>query len=186
MLKYRTIVADPPWRYEPHVRGVTAAHGARSDHALPYDQMGIGQIAALPVRDIADDAAHLWLWTTNRYLRDALDLVEVWGFEYRQTLIWRKVGCPSPFAASVAPNHAEYLIFARRGDLPLLSRLKTNVVDAPQQREHSRKPEVFLDLIEQVSPAPRVELFARRHRLGWDVWGNESANTAQLPIAGYC
>lgn len=182
-MKYRTIVADPPWRYEPHVRGFSAAHGRSSRHALPYEQMGIAQISALPVDALAEDAAHLYLWTTNRYLRDAFDVIEVWGFTYRQTLIWRKIGCPTPFAASIAPNHAEYLLFARRGDLPLKGRLKSNVVDAAQQREHSRKPEHFLDLIEQVSPPPYVELFARRHRLGWDTWGLESANTADWPEA---
>lgn len=181
-MKYRTIVADPPWQYEPHVRG-TSSFGPRSDHALPYDQMDLRAIAALPIADLAEADAHLYLWTTNRYLRAAFDLLDEWGFTYRQTLIWRKTGCPSPFAASIAPNHAEYLLYAKRGDLPLLSRLKTNVIDAPQQREHSRKPEVFIDLIEQVSPGPRVELFSRRHRMGWDVWGNESANTAQLEIA---
>lgn len=179
LVRYRTIVADPPWRYEPHVRG-TSSFGPRSDHPLPYQQMGIAQIAMLPIPELAEDDAHLYLWTTNRYLRDAMDILEVWGFNYRQTLIWRKTGCPTPFAASVAPNHAEYLLFARRGELPLLARLKSNVIEAPQQREHSRKPELFIDLIESVSPAPRVELFARRHRLGWDVWGDESANTAQL------
>jgi N6-adenosine-specific RNA methylase IME4 len=178
--KYRTIVADPPWQYEPHVRG-TSSFGPRSDHALPYQQMTISEIAELPITDLAEDESHLYLWTTNRYLRAAFDLIEGWGFTFRQVLVWRKVGCPTPFAASIAPNHAEFLLYACRGKLGLLGRLKTNVIEAPQQRQHSKKPEVFIDLIETVSPPPYVELFARRHRLGWDVWGNESANTAEMP-----
>lgn len=178
-MKYRTIVADPPWTYEPHVRG-TSSFGPRSDHPLPYPQMTVDEIKALPVSDLAEADAHLYLWTTNRYLEAAFDVIKAWGFEYRQTLIWHKTGCPTPFAASVAPNHAEYLLYAKRGNLPLSGRLKTNVFGAPQQHEHSRKPELFMDVIEQVSPEPRVELFSRRHRMGWDVWGNESANTASL------
>lgn len=170
-MKYRTIVADPPWEYEPHVRG-TSSFGPRSDHPLPYQQMTLAQIKALPVGELAERDAHLYLWTTNRYLRAAFDVVDAWGFTYRQTLVWRKTGCPSPFAASIAPNHAEYLLYARRGTLPLLGRLKTNVIDAPQQHQHSRKPEHFIDLVESVSPGPYLELFSRRHRLGWDVIGD--------------
>lgn len=170
--KYRTIVVDPPWEYEAQPRG-PSSFGPLSRHELPYQQLAVEDIAALPMRELADASAHLWLWTTNRYLPDAFTMLRGWGFTYRQTLVWRKTGCPSPFVASVAPNHAEYLLFARRGELPLGERLASNVVDAPQQRAHSRKPDVFLDLIEQVSPAPRLEMFARRQRLGWDTWGNE-------------
>lgn len=182
LVKYRTIVADPPWEYEAHPRG-PSSFGDLSRHELPYPQMSLEDIAALPISELAEDAAHLYVWTTNRYLPSTFGLIRGWGFDYRQTIVWRKTGCPSPFAASVAPNHAEYLLFARRGELPLLSRLKSNVVEAPQQRVHSRKPEVFLDLIESVSPEPRLELFARRNRFGWSTWGNECAVDVEVGVA---
>jgi len=180
--RYATIVADPPWIYaEPHVSFPGApGRQRRVTKPLPYAQMPVEAIKHLPVGDLAEPNAHLWLWTTNRYLRDAFDVAAAWGFAFRQVVVWRKTGSPSPFAASVAPNHAEFLLFCARGSLPLLTRLASNVVDAPKQYAHSRKPEVFVDLIESVSPGPRVELFSRRHRLGWDVHGFESANTAQL------
>lgn len=149
-------------------------------HALPYAQMSVSEIISLPVRELSEDQAHLYLWTTNRYLRSAFDIVEQWSFTYRQTLIWRKTGCPTPFGGSIAPNHCEYLLFARRGTLPLLGRLKSNVIDAPQQQEHSRKPDVFIDLVEQISPGPYLELFARRQRLGWDTWGFECFNSIEV------
>ena len=155
-MKYRTIVADPPWEYEAHPRG-PSSFGRLSRHELPYQQMTLEEIGRLPIGDMADKDAHLWLWTTNRYLPSAFGLVTAWGFTYKQTMVWRKTGCPTPFAASFAPNHAEYLLFCVRGKLPLSSRLKTNVVEAPQQRAHSLKPDVFLDMVESVSPGPYLE-----------------------------
>jgi N6-adenosine-specific RNA methylase IME4 len=108
-----------------------------------------------------------------------------WGFRYTQTLVWRKTGNPSPFGGSVAPIHNEFLLVGKRGT-PRCGRLESSVIDAPsnagnRQGMHSRKPEVFLDLIEEVSPAPRLEMFARRARLaGWHYWGNEALQTAEL------
>lgn len=170
--KYRTIVADPPWQYEAQPRG-PSSFGPSSRHELPYPQMTLEEIAALPVDGLAEADAHLYLWTTNRHLPEAFRILDGWGFRFRQVLVWRKTGCPTPFAASIAPNHVEYLLFARRGNLGLLDRLSSNVIEAPQQRVHSRKPDVFLDLVESVSPGPYLEMFARRVRLGWDGWGNE-------------
>jgi N6-adenosine-specific RNA methylase IME4 len=118
------------------------------------------------------------MWATNRHLPSALTIVQAWGFRYTQLLTWHKTGNPSPFGGSIAPNHAEFLVVAVRGNVSVLRRLPSSVISVAAQRRHSQKPEHFLDLIEQVSPGPYVELFARRHRLGWDVWGDQSANTA--------
>jgi N6-adenosine-specific RNA methylase IME4 len=124
---------------------------------------------------MAEPDCWLFLWATNRYLPKAFDVLEVWGFEYRQTLVWHKTGNPSPFGGSIAPNHAEFLLVARQGRATLSGRLRSSVVAANKPRnQHSAKPECFLDYIEQVSPGPYLELFARRNRFGWDTWGNES------------
>ena len=175
-MRYRTIVADPPLEYEPYPSMPGAAGTIRESihKPMPYAQMSLSKIAAIPIPDLAADDACLWLWTTNRYLPDAFTLIAGWGFAYRQTVVWNKTGARSPFPAAVAPNHAEYLLYARRGAPTLDTRWRSNVVVAPKQYRHSRKPAVFLDLIEQVSPAPRLELFARTQRLGWDTWGNEA------------
>lgn len=192
MSGYRTIVADPPWPYE----GFASAHTIKGKaqavqvNPLPYSGMGVDVICRLPVGEMAANDARLFLWTTNRYLRDAFDAIDAWGFRYAQTLIWRKTGNPSPFGGSVAPNHAEFLLVAVKGAPPVVARLRGSVIDAPAAapgkapggaRSHSAKPEVFLDLIEQVSPAPYVELFARRARFGWSYWGNQSLGTAEMP-----
>ena len=157
---------------------------------LPYESMTVEEICALPVAECGADDCRLFLWTTNRYLPDAFKVLAAWGFEYKQTLTWRKTGNPSPFGGSVAPNHAEYLLVAVRGKPKRLARLKSSVIDAPAaapgksrggtKRRHSAKPELFLDLVEQVSPGPYVELFARRARLGWERWGNDVDSTVDL------
>jgi N6-adenosine-specific RNA methylase IME4 len=187
LTRYRTIVADPPWPYEGFASDPTSGRGLpaakrkpiRVD-ALPYSDMSVAKIAALPVSELADDGCRLFCWTTNRYLPDTFDVIHSWGFRYVQTLVWHKTGNPSPFGGSVAPNHAEFLLVGVRGSVPVLSRSASNVITSAAQRKHSQKPEVFLDIVESVSPGPYCELFARRQRLGWDTWGNEALNHIEL------
>lgn len=191
MTRYRTIVADPPWPYEGFASSPTPRKGERQCvrvGRLPYEAMTPDELAALPVRERADPCgARLFLWTTNRYLPQSFGVLAAWGFRYRQTLVWRKTGNPSPFGGSVAPNHAEYLLVATLGSPAALARLRSSIIDAPAAAapgSHSAKPEAFLDLVEQVSPPPRLELFARRQRLGWDTWGNEALCHVDLAEGG--
>jgi N6-adenosine-specific RNA methylase IME4 len=189
-MRYRTIVADPPWDQGPvpsHMGGrVSLGRGARTEIALPYSPMSLAGIAAVDVGSWAEPDARLFLWTTNRFLPAALgQVLPAWGFDYRQTLVWDKRAGGSPFVASVAPNHAEYLLVAVRGNPPRSGSLQSSVVSVPAHpggghRRHSAKPEAFLDLVEAVSPGPYLELFARRNRLGWDTWGNESLEHVAL------
>lgn len=167
---YRTIVADPPWAYDdgwpefgdragvPHTR-----------RALPYSAMTVDEILALPVQDLAGRDAHLYLWTTNRYLRRAFDVVEGWGFSPSATLVW----CKPPMG--IGPGGAfsittEFVVFARRGRLAHQTRVESTWWLWSRGR-HSQKPPPFMDIVERVSPGPYVELFARAPRLGWDSWG---------------
>ena len=178
MTLYRTIVADPPWDYDgggQYVHGGYDANGKPpSSTALPYSGMPLADILTLDVRALCEPAgARMFLWATNRYLPDAFDILIEWGFRYTQTLIWDKRVYGTPFSASVAPNHAEFLLTGTRGKLPLQGHWSTNLIHGPVT-EHSRKPEVFLDLVEHCSPGPYLELFARRQRLGWDTLGNEA------------
>ena len=187
MKKYRTVVADPPWDYgADRQRCPSITHGGKGPalhKPFVYPAMSVEAICALPVASLADKDARLFLWTTNRHLPASFDVLKAWGFTYRQTLIWRKTGNPTPFGGSVAPNHAEFLLVATQGSPEVVTRLKSSVIEAPAVIfGHSTKPEAFIDYVEMVSPGPYVELFARRHRLGWDVFGNESANTATLEV----
>lgn len=167
---YSTIVADPPWFYEgfPPSRwpdeNVTGPK-----NPMPYSSMMVDEIAAMPVRDLAAPDAHLYLWTTNRYLRDAFDIVKSWGFRYSETLVWAKP--PKGLIGGAAFTiRTEFVLMARRGSLAASERMDRSWWEWPTGA-HSAKPDAFLDLVERVSPGPYVELFCRRPRFGWDSWG---------------
>ena len=246
--KYRTIVADPPWPYEEGFQG-----WGRGRRVLPYSSMPLAEIAALPVDEFAAPGCHLYVWTTNRYLPDAVSIVERWGFSYTATLVWCKPPGPKGRGGRFATN-VEFVVHAatheykpprrvrRAGALIRSAReqagltraevfhrvrggKKTGIVNnweldislpneedwaklqqllpalagvqrpdvpaAPSRNSepyfrhetawwqwpvagHSVKPEAFLDIVEAVSPEPRLEMFSRRARLGWDTWGDEA------------
>lgn len=183
--RYRTIVADPPWAYDDPFGGYNSASGNRLlvRRKLPYESMTVEEIAALPVAKLADPAgANLFLWTTNRYLPSAFDVMKAWGATYRQMLLWSKTGA-NPNTGSIAPTSCEFLLYGRIGNgAPIAAKWPHAVITTKRlSASHSRKPDVFLDLIEQSSPEPRVELFARRARMmGWDYWGDQSHGTADV------
>jgi N6-adenosine-specific RNA methylase IME4 len=187
-MKYRTIVADPPWPYEAVVSSPSSRRdnprgdGVRVVSPFPYSTMAVDEIAAVPVSELAERDCRLFLWTTSRFLSEGLTVGACWGFTYRQAVVWHKTGNPSPLGGSVAPNHAEFLLVFHLGSPPRLQRWSSSVVSvpAPQCGKHSTKPDAFADLIEQVSAGPYLELFARRQRLGWDTWGDEALNHVEL------
>lgn len=194
-MKYRTIVADPPWPYEDgfawstwggHLNkaGIRTLKGPPVKTFLPYPSMTVSDLCDLSIGSLAERDARLFLWTTNRHLPSAFAVLQAWGFTYRQALVWDKRPNFNRLGGSVAPIAAEFLLIATQGSPKRLGRWPCSVITARKPRStHSAKPEVFIDMVEQVSPGPYVELFSRRHRLGWDVWGNESANTATLEAA---
>jgi N6-adenosine-specific RNA methylase IME4 len=161
--RYRTILADPPW--DIHQKGRLGA-------IQHYPLMTIDEIKALPVADLADDDAHLWLWTTNAALEEAYDVARAWGFTPRSLMTWFK---PYMGLGNYLRNCTEQLIFATRGKAPILVKNQPNWLFAIRQ-EHSHKPEELYEIIERCSQGPYVELFARRKRPGWDSWGNEVAS----------
>lgn len=184
---YRTIVADPPWD---HSDGTGWNPGSRDWRGRskgepratkpPYESMTLDEIAALPIPLLAERDAHLYVWTTQRYLRASFELIEGWGFAVSATLVWCKA--PMGFMGGAFRSSTEFIQFARRGNLSHLSQApqrwftwpRVGWTQSDSAAKHSRKPEAFLDLVEQVSPGPYLELFARRNRLGWDTWGNQS------------
>lgn len=143
--------------------------------------MTFEDIKALPVADAAEKGAHLYIWTINAYVERTYELARAWGFKPSTLLTW----CKPPNGIGLGGTYSlttEYILFARRGTCKALQRVDTTWWQWPRGR-HSAKPEAFLDIVEQVSPAPRLEMFARRARFGWDYWGNESLGTATLEKA---
>lgn len=187
-MKYRTIVADPPWPIESFPAWFNEQRRSVREQELgfnptPYRTMTVEDIQALPVRDLAEadrwhvngnrGGCNLFLWATTEFLEVAFDVVRSWAFVPKAVLVWCKPHRPGGLGGTFKAN-VEFVIVGRRGSPPRASgSSSTRWFEWPVSR-HSAKPEAFLDLIEQVSPGPYLELFARRQRLGWDTWGNEA------------
>ncbi len=173
MSRYRTIVADPPWEYAR--TGVTfheETGGEFTGTGLSYETMTLGQIADVRVREMAARDAHLYLWTTQKYLRDAYWISEAWGFNVSSVLVWCKP-VRGWTVGGTFMSTTEFVLFCRRGSLKAKTRVERQWFQW-SRGEHSAKPEAFLDMVEVVSPGPYLEMFSRRARLGWDTWGDEA------------
>lgn len=145
-----------------------------------YGTMTLGEIMALPVSDIVASTAHLYLWVPNALLPEGLQVLDAWGFGYKSNIVWHKVrkdgGPDGRGVGFYFRNTTELLLFGTRGKnartLPP-GRSMVNIMRT-QKREHSRKPDEQYEMIEQCSPGPFLEMFARGPRKGWKVWGNQS------------
>jgi N6-adenosine-specific RNA methylase IME4 len=178
---FRCIVADPPWPYSGDGPVGTGGRGAAFVRDLPhpgsakrYGKMSMDELKAMPIH--ADATAHLYLWTTNGFLREAHDLAEAWGFKPKTVLTWGKVkadGTASMKTGYYFRGATEHCLFAVRGSLRLQGMKGRPTLYLSRRLPHSVKPDWFYALCEECSPGPRLELFARRERPGWTVWGNE-------------
>ena len=167
-LTFRTILADPPWD--------VLQRGGRGAHRH-YALMTVEEIAALPVGRLANVDAHLWLWVTNATLFAGPAVMDAWGFTYRSCLTWVKPGLG--LGSSYLRNNTEHLLFGTKGRAPISVPQSANLALCAKQ-DHSHKPEEQYAIIERCSPGPYLELFARRKRPGWQVWGNEVASDIAL------
>jgi N6-adenosine-specific RNA methylase IME4 len=165
--KYQVIYADPPWN-----QALTGKYKGRYNRAitLPYVTMDIDQIKALPVSEISSNGCHLWLWTTNQFLREGFDVMKAWGFKYLAPITWVK---PSGLGNYFVHRTQTLLFGYKQKCIFPLGRYKPTVLTAGCPKHHSIKPLEARLLIESISPKPRIELFARQKIEGWDVWGDE-------------
>ncbi len=172
--QFATVLIDPPWRFVNRTGKMAPEHR----RLRRYRTMSFEEITALPIGKLATPKGHLYLWTPNALLAEALGIMREWGFVYKTNLVWykiRKDGGPDGRGVGFYfRNVTELLLFGVRGSFRTLppGRRQVNLIPT-QKREHSRKPEEFYDVIERCSPGPRLELFARHHRAGWVQWGNE-------------
>lgn len=184
MKKYKTIVIDPPWQYGNWGKGSNKCKSPDTSSnriiEMPYKTMSIEEIIKLPIAEIADESCEIYLWTTQKYLPNAFEVLKAWGFKYCQTLTWCKTPMGTGQGGVYCPT-TEFLILGRKGKMPKIKRIDTTWWNVKRQNKHSKKPDFFQDLIETVSDAPRLEIFARRERNGWDVWGDEVSNSIKLP-----
>lgn len=180
--RFQTILADPPWQFQNRTGKMAPEHKRLSR----YPTMNLESIKSLPIAQIADEKCHLYLWVPNALLPEGLEVMKAWGFQYKTNIIWEKIrkdgGPDGRGVGFYFRNVTEVLLFGVKGiHFRTLdpARTQVNLVRA-QKREHSRKPDEIISLIESCSPGPYLELFARGKRDGWTLWGNQ-ANEAYQP-----
>ncbi len=189
-LAYRTIVADPPWP----VTGHTWSLGVRSDPERTnkgrpqgrYPVMPLPEIMAL--RPLVAESAHLYLWVVSNHVDWGYAVAREWGFQ--PVILW--TWCKPGLGVGRFRCNTEHITVARRGSRHDASFGKTadrhlavtqgTWFGWPRGR-HSEKPGAFFDLVEALSPLPRLEMFARTRRLGWDAWGNEVDSDVEIGVA---
>jgi len=186
---FKTILADPPWRFTNRTGKVAPEH-RRLDR---YSTLSLEQVCGLPVGDIAAKNAHLYLWVPNALLPEGMKVMEAWGFRYVSNVVWakrRQDGGPDGRGVGFYfRNVTELILFGVRGSMRTLqpARSQVNMIES-RKREHSRKPDEQYDLIESCSPGPYLEMFARYPQEGWTAWGDESAEEVEprgKPHRGY-
>ena len=163
--KYRVIYADPPWKYGNNMPDTFVE---QADH---YPLMTVQEICDMPIKDIAEDNAVLFLWVTSPILEESFQVIRAWGFKYKASFVWDKIKHNMGHYNSV--RH-EFLLICTRGSCqPDVNKLFDSVVSI-ERTEHSEKPEYFREIIDTIYPyGRRIELFARKKSKGWDVYGNQ-------------
>ena len=173
--KYHVIAIDPPWPYElkldakgKPIRTKTTYDANSRRVANPYPEMSIEEIRALPI-PAADDCI-MWLWTTHKFLPDSFALLEGWGFEYKATMVWdkQKMG-----VGHWLRMQCEFCLMAIKGN-PLWSNTTQRDLLSSGRREHSRKPDEFFMMVDDICVGAKFDYFSREEREGWDNLGNNS------------
>jgi N6-adenosine-specific RNA methylase IME4 len=170
--KYNIIYADPPWSYKVWNK---KEHKTAEKH---YNTMSLNDIKELPLNNITEDNCVLFLWATYPQLKEALEVIDAWGFKYKTvafTWVKRNKKTDSWFwgLGYWTRANSELCLLATKGTIKRQSAAVHQVIDTPIER-HSKKPDIVRDkIVELVGDLPRIELFARESAEGWDSWGNE-------------
>lgn len=165
---YKTILADPPWKFNDKLD---------KTRTLPYDVLTLEELMFLPIENIVEDEAHLYLWVPLTLISDGIDVMDLWCFDYKTLIVWEKLtkhgkkwfGMGHYFRGCV-----EVCLFGIRNNLKTRTRNTRNSFEAIKpNRHHSAKPDEMYEIIEKNSYPPYLELFATQKRNGWDSWGYE-------------
>lgn len=178
-MKFSTILADPPWQFVNRTGKIAPEHKRLNR----YGTMKTDEICELPVKEVLNPTAHLYLWVPNALLPEGLQVMKAWGFEYKTNIIWHKLrkdgGSDGRGVGFYFRNVTEILLFGVRGKNARTlqpGRTQVNYIGT-RKREHSRKPDEQYELIEACSPGNRLEMFSRGARPNWTVWGNQADET---------
>jgi N6-adenosine-specific RNA methylase IME4 len=165
--KYRVIYSDPPWKYGDQL---TEDYGAIKFH---YPAMTISELCELPIKEMIEDDAVLFLWVTSPLLFECEPIIRAWGFKYKTSFVWDKIKHNMGHYNSV--RH-EFLLICTRGSCTPDAKQLFDSVQSIERTKHSAKPEEFRDIINTLYPhGKKLEMFARKEAPeGWDNWGNQS------------
>lgn len=178
MKKYKTIVIDPPWKIS-----LTGEVKRRENRAknLPYKTMSLEEIKNFPINRIAEKGCHVYCWTTNKMLRATFEVLESWRVNFHLVMPLVKPSGLAPCMGYVFASEFCLLGFYGKPMLKFQKIGRLNwIKNFNKAGTHSSKPDEFYALVEEMSPAPRIDLFARKKRKGWDVWGNEVKSDINL------
>ena len=165
---------DPPWPIKWNYSKTLKTK------QLQYKTMPISEIIQLPIDSIIDSDCLLLMWVTNAFLPEGLGIIRHWKFHYEKLFTW----CKTNGMGGHPRNATEHIIMATRGNYPKKlgkhDQAIMNWIITPPQRKHSYKPKEIIDVLEKFTAEPRLELFAREKREGWDVWGDEVESDIEI------
>lgn len=163
--KYQVVYADPPWQYE-------FATSTAREIENQYPTMNVEEIINIPVNELSGQDSVLFLWVTSPKLIEGIKVLQSWGFQYITCAVWdkEKIGMGYYFR-----QQHEILLVGKKGSLPTPAPKDRigSVIRSPRC-EHSKKPDIFYEIIENMYPNyKKLELFARKRRNDWQAWGNQ-------------
>ena len=164
---FDVVSVDPPWNYEGETKKITSFDAVGRRVANPYPEMSTNEIKKIKL-PLMDDAVVL-LWTTHKFLPDAFDILKEWGLDYKATLVWNKekIGMGAWFRMQ-----CEFCLVGVKGK-PYWENTKYRDIIEEPRRQHSRKPDIFFDVIDKITLGRKLDYFSREKRNGWEVFGND-------------
>jgi len=176
--KYNTIVIDPAWNIS--MSGDVKRGREKRAKRLGYKTMTLEQIKQIPINQIANKGSHIYLWTTNKFLREAFNVFDSWGVNFHLILVMVKPSGIAPAMGYVFGTEFCLLGFYGKPMQKFLDIGKLNwIKHLNKHGNHSVKPDEFYNLVREMSPEPRIDIFSRRIIAGFDCWGDESSNEKQ-------
>ena len=179
--KYNTIVIDPPWNIS-----LTGKVNRRENRAekLPYKTMSLQEIKDISISKIANIGCHVYCWTTNKMLKETFNILESWGVRFHLVISMVKPSGIAPCMGYVFATEFCLLGFYGKPMQKFTSIGELNwFKQFNKAGNHSVKPDEFYRIVEKMSPAPRIDIFARQKRKDWDVFGDEVPTECQNTLS---
>jgi len=164
---YDVVSVDPPWNYEGQSKEITSFDSIGRRVSNPYPEMSTQEIKEIKLPLMEN--AIVFLWTTHKFLPDAFEILKEWGLEYKATIVWNKekIGMGAWFRMQ-----CEFCLLGVKGK-PYWDNTKHRDIFTETRREHSRKPDSFFDIVNEITLGRKLEYFSREKRKGWDIFGND-------------